>query len=274
MIPAPQRRQGRSGLPGRTGSTMIPAPQVRQSRGVTPLSPLRGFRWGPANPAQGLTPLAIDSGPSGAAHCIGGTLLRAGFPPTQRQLAGARSTQRVPGGTQSQPPAASRPGLRHRDQRHVIGHKTTAANLDPFVPAPLVHQLQVRNIDPVVEERPLPAIAALRHMVRQTGNNQPCQSRRARRLPGFSPFVNSSVLCPPSCPRPSPLATRLPWKPCCRIAGLPYILSIGWNSGKKIPRGAGPSPPKAGRSPRRRRCPPPSGIDSLMVTTCPRVEGR
>jgi hypothetical protein len=32
-----------------------------------------------------------------------------------------------------------------------------------------------------------------------------------------------------------PLATRLPWKLCCRIAGWPLILSIGWNSGKKNP---------------------------------------
>ena len=29
-------------------------------------------------------------------------------------------------------------------------------------------------------------------------------------------------------------ATRLPWKLCCRIAGWPPILSIGWSSGKEI----------------------------------------
>jgi hypothetical protein len=34
---------------------------------------------------------------------------------------------------------------------------------------------------------------------------------------------------------PSPPATRLPWKLCCRIAGWLLILSIGWNSGKKNP---------------------------------------
>ena len=34
---------------------------------------------------------------------------------------------------------------------------------------------------------------------------------------------------------PSPQAIWLPWKLCCRIAGWPLILSIGWNSGKKNP---------------------------------------
>jgi hypothetical protein len=32
-----------------------------------------------------------------------------------------------------------------------------------------------------------------------------------------------------------PLATPPPWKLCCRIAGWPPILSIGWSSGKKNP---------------------------------------
>ena len=35
--------------------------------------------------------------------------------------------------------------------------------------------------------------------------------------------------------RPSFLATRPLWKPCCRTAGLPPILSTGWSSGKKNP---------------------------------------
>ena len=34
---------------------------------------------------------------------------------------------------------------------------------------------------------------------------------------------------------PSPLATRLPWKPCCRIARSQLVPSIGLNSGKKSP---------------------------------------
>ena len=42
-------------------------------------------------------------------------------------------------------------------------------------------------------------------------------------------------------------ATRLPWKPCCRIAGLPPIPSTGWSSGKKNP--VKPRPVAAGNGP-------------------------
>ncbi len=35
--------------------------------------------------------------------------------------------------------------------------------------------------------------------------------------------------------RPSPLATRLPWRPCCRIAGWLPTPSIAWSSGRKNP---------------------------------------
>ena len=49
-------------------------------------------------------------------------------------------------------------------------------------------------------------------------------------------------------------ATRLPWRPYCRIAGWPPIPSIGWSSGKKNP--VKPRPAAAGNGPHAGSPPP------------------
>jgi hypothetical protein len=53
----------------------------------------------------------------------------------------------------------------------VIGHQAIAPNLDPFLVAPLGHQFQISLVVAVVEKRRLPAVAALRDRVGQTGNH-------------------------------------------------------------------------------------------------------
>ena len=58
---------------------------------------------------------------------------------------------------------------------------------------------------------------------------QPLEVRLANRLFPL-PIPGARVRLPPL-----PQATWLPWKPCCRIAGWPPTLSIGWNSGRKNP---------------------------------------
>jgi hypothetical protein len=66
-------------------------------------------------------------------------------------------------------------GLRHGDQMNVIGHQAIAPNLHALFTTPVGHQFHIGRIVAIVEKRLLATVAALRDVMRQTRNDQPCQ---------------------------------------------------------------------------------------------------
>ena len=99
----------------------------------------------------------------------------------------------VPSGTAASPsPAPARAPLapRHRPDPH----------MDPATPAPFAQQRQVRDVIIVLEERLLPAVPMLRHMVSHPRNHNSRQSRHVARIPPSILTVNqhsdSFVWCP------------------------------------------------------------------------------
>lgn len=61
--------------------------------------------------------------------------------------------------------------LRNCNQMDVIGHQAVRPNLDPAFSAPVGHQLHVRRVVRVVEERLLPTISTLGYVMWQTRNH-------------------------------------------------------------------------------------------------------
>ena len=73
-------------------------------------------------------------------------------------------------------------GLGHRDQVDVIGHEAVGPDLDLASTAPLPHQLQVAAVILVTEERLLSTVSPLRDVVRETRDDDTCQSGHEGRL--------------------------------------------------------------------------------------------
>jgi hypothetical protein len=69
------------------------------------------------------------------------------------------------------PQALGRPGK--RNQMSVIRHQTIGPDGDATGVAPMSHQLQIALVIFVAEEGLLPAIAALRNMMRQSRDDDP-----------------------------------------------------------------------------------------------------
>src|SRR6266851_3538595 len=68
----------------------------------------------------------------------------------------------------------------------MVGHQTIAPNLDLASGTPLGHQLEVSSVIIVAEESRESAIAALRDMVRHTGNHDTSQSSHEGKIPASS----------------------------------------------------------------------------------------
>jgi len=99
----------------------------------------------------------------------------------------------VPSDTAASPspaPAGAPLAPRHRPDPH----------MDPATPAPFAQQRQVRDVIIVLEERLLPAVPTLRHMVSHPRNHNSRQSRHVARIPPSILTVNqhsdSFVWCP------------------------------------------------------------------------------
>ncbi|MEN6405922.1 MAG: hypothetical protein ABFC77_05565 [Thermoguttaceae bacterium] len=75
-------------------------------------------------------------------------------------------------------------GFWHCNQMNVVWHQAIRPNLYSLFAAPLGHQFQVGRIVAIVEKRLLSAIAALRNVMRQTRDDQPCQSCHPKKTIG------------------------------------------------------------------------------------------
>ena len=69
--------------------------------------------------------------------------------------------------------------LGHGDQVNVVGHQAVSPDGHSALFTPLRHQIDVRLIVLLREERLLPPIPPLRHVMRVAGNNNSCQSSHA-----------------------------------------------------------------------------------------------
>ena len=67
----------------------------------------------------------------------------------------------------------------NQDQVHVIGHQAPGPDFDLGRAAILGQEIAIERVVVVIEERPRPPIAALRHMMRQTGNDQTGETSHA-----------------------------------------------------------------------------------------------
>ena len=106
------------------------------------------------------------------------------------------------------PPKAV-PGLWHGDPMSVIGHPAIGPDHCTLFAASVGHQSHMGRLIAVVEERLLAAVPALRHVMRQTGDDQPRQSCHARRLWDITYFVNTSIVSPsPPFPVPIPIPSQ------------------------------------------------------------------
>jgi len=82
---------------------------------------------------------------------------------------------------------------------NVTGHQAIAPDRHPALGTPLGHQLQIGRIVLATEERLLPPIPTLGHVMRQPRNDQSRYSSHAGTLRNLSQYVNIS-----SCPRNPP----------------------------------------------------------------------
>jgi hypothetical protein len=84
---------------------------------------------------------------------------------------------------------------RRQDQMHVVGHQAVGPHRDARRPAALRQQRAICGVVVVVEEDLLAPVAALRHMMRDAGCDDPRQACHERRVATVRGCVKS-VLCP------------------------------------------------------------------------------
>ncbi len=79
-------------------------------------------------------------------------------------------------------PAQAVGRFRHHDQMHVVGHQAVRPHGHAAGIAPLGHQVDVGVVIVLRKERPLPAVAALRQVMRQTRGDDTSDSRHGLTL--------------------------------------------------------------------------------------------
>jgi hypothetical protein len=73
---------------------------------------------------------------------------------------------------------------------HVIRHQAPGPDLDTRLGARLRQQVAIETVVVFLEECPRTTVAALGHMMRQTRNDEPCETGHALRLLARPPRVN------------------------------------------------------------------------------------
>jgi hypothetical protein len=80
---------------------------------------------------------------------------------------------------------------RHHNQMHVVRHQAIRPDRHAAAPAPFAQQRQIRRVVGLDEERLLPPIAPLRHVMRNPGNHNSRQSCHTRNLTNAPFTVNT-----------------------------------------------------------------------------------